>query len=118
MSIELQGLDRITKKIDAMRHKIAHLEHSDIPHELSDWQVADVHRHKPFTLHTRTGAKTRFRPHSKYEMHRHQLAMRRILKHHGVLRLPSTRPILRQVMIDRLRERMTKMLHDKLRWGG
>jgi hypothetical protein len=116
VSVSLEGLDRVTKKIDGMRFKIRHLEHVDVPHEMRDWETGDVHRHAPGTHRTRLGGKVLFRPHSRYEMARHRAAMRRILKHHGILRPPSTRPILRQIMIDRLRERMTRLVSEKLQW--
>jgi hypothetical protein len=116
VSVSLEGLDRVTAKIDGMKRKIAHLEHVDIVNEVRDWETQDVNRKHPGAHRTRFGAKVLFRPHSRYEMARHRAAMRRILKHHGILRPPSTRPILRQVMIDRLRERMTKMFHEKIQW--
>jgi hypothetical protein len=48
-------------------------------------------------------------------MKRHHLAELR-LKREGITRSYSQRPILRQVMKDRLRERLTHMLHEKLKW--
>jgi hypothetical protein len=115
LSITLQGLDRITNRLDAMRHKVQHVQHVDIAHEMADWEVQDVHRHRPGMHHTRIGARTKFRPHSRYEMRRHQQALRRLSKR-SIMRLASTRPILRQVMIERLRERMVAMLDNKLKW--
>jgi hypothetical protein len=114
--IALLGLDRVARKIDGMRYKIRHLEHVDIVHEMRDWEVETVNRKRPGTRHIRLGGKVLFRPHSKFEMKRHQLAVRRLIKHGGTVRPASTRPILRQMLIDRLRERMTHLLREKLKW--
>jgi hypothetical protein len=48
-------------------------------------------------------------------MQRHQRALRHLARQH-VMVLRSTRPILRQAMIDRLRERITTMFHERIRW--
>jgi hypothetical protein len=116
LHIELEGLDKITQRLDAMHRKIRHLEHVDAVHEMRDWEVENVHRHAPGARRMRLGAKVLFRPHSRYEMRRHQLAMRRLIQRGGTVRPPSTRPILRQVLVDQLRERMTTLLSEKLKW--
>lgn len=116
LTVELKGLDRVEKRLDAMRSKLRHLRAADIPHEMGDFETEDVHRHAPGVHRTRTGAKSKFRPHSRYEMMRHRRAVRRIFKERGIVRPASTRPILRQVMIDRLRERMKTMSQEKIKW--
>jgi hypothetical protein len=48
-------------------------------------------------------------------MRRHMIAKRRLARH-GIVRPPSTRPILRQVLKDRLRERIAAMIKEKIHW--
>jgi hypothetical protein len=115
IGIDVQGLDRIVNRIDGMREKIQHFEHVDIPHEFADWETQDMHRHAPGVRHTRGGAKSLWRAHSRYEVRRHKLAQRRYLKR-GVHPTYSSRPVVRLQMIDRLHERMVRMLNEKLRW--
>jgi hypothetical protein len=116
LSISIQGLDKVTEKLESMRRKVRHLEHTDVVHEMRDWEVEDMHRHNPGAKHIRLGDKVLIRAHSRYEVRRHQLAVRRLIKHGGAVRPSSTRPILRQMLIDRLHERMTRLLHEKLKW--
>jgi hypothetical protein len=144
MSIEVKiDTDSVIKRIDAMRIKIAHMKRIDIGQELSEWQVEDMHRHRPFTMRRRAAgeASTKIRPHSLLEMlksegvalslkeRRHLLTgVRRNLKRprmhkrHRPLVLRehrhwSMRPILRQELIDRLIDRVGQMVHEKLTWG-
>jgi len=142
IDVNVINVDAVIKRIDDMRSKIAHMKRIDIGQELSEWQVQDLHRHRPFTMRVRREgiAKTKIRPHSLLEMlksegvalsvkeQRHYLtAVRRNLKrprkhkrHRALVyrehRHWSTRPILRQPLIDRLWERVQEMVSEKLTW--
>jgi len=132
-------LARLTGMLDQIRH----VKRVDVGAELSTWQTDDMHRHRPFTMRSRGRgtATTKVRPHSLYEMRQSEMASRRFLRataryqkfiasgRRRPKRKPryisiaesgyrkwSTRPILREVLLARLRERMDALLAHKLRW--
>ena len=79
ITIQLDGLKAIDHRLESMVEAIDDLQHHGIPDELSEWQRSDVHRKRAFTKHTRSGARTLFRPHSRYEsMHRRRFARKLI----------------------------------------
>ena len=39
--------------VDAMVKKLSHFRRVDIGQEMSDWQVEDMNRHRPFTMRSR-----------------------------------------------------------------
>jgi hypothetical protein len=126
--------------IKRMHARVEHFKRVDIGAELSEWQVEDMHRHRPFTMRARAAgrASTVVRPHSLYEMlksegvrleQRQLRHVRRGLKKH--LRHPlqrpsrmrlrehrhwSTRPILRSLLMQDLASRYTELLAEKLKW--
>jgi hypothetical protein len=115
--------------LNGMLRKIDHFGRVGIGQELSNWQVDDMHRGRPFTLRNRSRktAKTSVRPHSRYEVNRSRKAQRRIVRRlrrkGGLLSLPvqpkqpwSTRPILRAELLARLHERMGEALRRELQW--
>jgi len=113
--VQLPDTRHVVAQLEGMVKKIHELERHGVVNEVRDWETQDVHRKRPGARHTRNGARVYFRPHSRYEMRRHMLNIRR-LKRHGVMVMPSTRPILRRVMIDRLWDRMTALVNGALTW--
>jgi hypothetical protein len=123
-------------KVNGMLAKIDHFKRVDIGTGLSEFQVQDMHRHRPFTMRSRAKgqATTKIRPHSLFEMKRSIKAQRRVLRVHkslaagkrvrrkslGALRYErtSTRPILREEMYSVLMERMIRLRDEKLKWSG
>jgi hypothetical protein len=117
ISFKIDGLDEALETLADMEQKIHHFG-TDIRHELSDWQVADMHRKKPGTRKLPHGGYTIIRPHSRYEMRRSRLATRKHFLRTAVTQLrTTTRPILREILLDQLRDRMTALLRDKLHFG-
>jgi len=134
VEIKIEGLEELSGTIGAMIGLIDHYKRVDIGQELSDWQVNDMHRHKPFTMRARAkgSATTKVRPHSLFEMKRstraHRQLMRRLRarrkKGGGIVFIPmlvehrhwSTRDILRREMIDSLADRMHRLKEQKLGW--
>jgi len=117
--------------VDAMVKKLSHFRRVDIGQEMSDWQVEDMNRHRPFTMRSRAKgrAATVVRPHSLYEVKqrarpvkKYERAIRRLLRGKKVRKLPelphrtSTRPYLRDVLYQQLQERMQRLLREKLQW--
>jgi hypothetical protein len=115
--------------ITAMLHQIDHFGRVGIGTEMSDWQVEDMHRHRPFTMRNRSQKKasTMVRPHSRYEVNRSRMAQRRIARRarrkSGPLAVAaqpqartSTRPILRAELLVGFTKRMTEAMHEKLQW--
>jgi hypothetical protein len=140
IKIEFDGdsLTEVQHAVGHMLQSIDHLKSVDIGHELSEWQVEDLHRNKPFTMRYRRAgrAETVIRPHSLFEMKRsvryqrtrgRRLARllgrgtsRAFLKAQGLFHSfqpsMSQREILRAEMLERLTERLAEMLKEKLRW--
>jgi hypothetical protein len=58
----------VEKRLQAMRNKIVYLKRVGIGQEMSEWQVEDLHRNRPFTMRSRARgmATTVVRPHSLY----------------------------------------------------
>jgi hypothetical protein len=113
----------IEKRLWKMRHRIRHVKQVEIGAVMSEWQVDDLHRHRPHTKRARRigRAETLIRPHSRYEMKRSRKftarEVRRAKRRNvspAVLRT-STRPILRAVMDERLQERYQEMMRS-IRW--
>jgi hypothetical protein len=115
--------------LNDMQRKINHFGRVGIGEEMSNWQVEDMHRHRPFTKRNR-GAKTvatLVRPHSRFEVNRSRKSQRRIVRRvrrRGELltlvaqqtRPTSTRPILRAELLVKLHERMGQAMREKLQW--
>jgi hypothetical protein len=115
--------------IGAMVRQLRHFGQVGIGTVMSDWQVEDMHRNRPFTKRN-GGAKTAstlVRPHSRYEVNRARKAQRRVARRarkHGQLltlvsqpdRPRSTRPILRAELEMKLHERMSEALRKQLQW--
>jgi hypothetical protein len=113
-----------------MLAKIDHFKRVDIGAGLSDFQTQDMHRHRPFTMRSRTKglAVTKIRPHSLYEMQHSQkvtMRLRRYLRSTAKRRRKkpprfyayySQRPILREDLFAVLDERMTNLLNEKIKW--
>ena len=91
-------------------------EARDFGDEFASWQTDDVHRKHADVRHTRSGVRTTFRPHSRYEMMRRRRSARRLIRRGRYVPRWSTRPILRQQLLDELYERIVKMLHEKFKW--
>src|SRR5215475_9907923 len=124
----------VQKRMDDMLAKIEHVRRYDLKNTMSDWQVQDMHRHKPFTMRWLKAFKvqTKVRPHSLYETERSaryqrreggriiRLAARGSRRAGPVFRAfepkTSTRPILRTELEYRLMERMREMIQEKLTW--
>lgn len=134
LNIDLEGLEEVRHSINRMAQSLEHLRTVDLGHELSEWQVQDVGRNKPFTMKYRRAGRavTIFRPHSWKQMKRSgryqrrgqravlRLAARPSLKAaHAVGRfqaLTSTLPILREELVEKLGERLVEMAKEQLQW--
>jgi hypothetical protein len=117
LNFSFDGLSEITNKLEEMEGKIKSLEHEGLVDETRNWEVQDVHRHRPGAKRMRGGgARVIFRPHSRYEMMKSRRAVRKLFRRGRYIYKRSIRPILRQVMIDRLKERVSELLSEKLKW--
>jgi hypothetical protein len=106
------------RRITDMLRKVRHFKAVDIGQEMSAWQTEDMHRKRPYTKRNRRRgvASTVIRPHSRYEMgHRRRVARRLIRKGRYVPRY-SSRPILRDALLERLQSRLDILIANKLTW--
>jgi hypothetical protein len=130
-TFEIANADAIAKTVGKMIGSITYFGGVEMPKELSDWQTQDVHRKRPGTKRSRwrrgsTQVQTLFRPHSRYETTRSQLHQRRLLRRlrrtkrrviTDFIQLKrSTRPILRESLIEQLRNRMVTALFETISW--
>jgi hypothetical protein len=127
ISIDTKAL---SERLGVMIAKIDHFKRVDIGQGLSDFQTADMHRDKPFTMRSRAKgmATTKIRPHSLYEVKKAERTRRKVIRRFAkatsispaVARAYlqySSRPILRSEMYDVLGTRMTTLLAEKVTWG-
>jgi hypothetical protein len=137
-NIDIDGLAEAQHAIGHMLQSIDHLKRVDLGHELSEWQVEDLHRNRPFTMRYRRAgrAETVIRPHSLFEMKRgiryQRTRGRRLARllgrrtkrswvkaeslFHSFQPQTSQREILRQEMLERLSERLLEMGQEHLKW--
>src|SRR6516162_7993565 len=134
IDIDPKTLEEVRHSINRMAQSLEHLRTVDLGHELSQWQVEDVGRAKPFTMKFRRAgiARTIFRPHSWKQVRksiayqrRGGRALARLVRHpsrkaaaaYGAFQpLTSTRPYLRPELVEQLAERLLEMAQEKLRW--
>jgi len=131
----------LEKRFTRMAEKIDHFKRNTMGSVMSDWQVEDMHRDKPFTMRWRAQgrAQTVVRPHSLYEMIKSQgvllpvkqqrRAIKGLRKNQLTYKLRrgfykslrehrrwSTRDILRKELIDMLMAREWNALQLNLKW--
>jgi hypothetical protein len=127
ISIDTKSLSR---RLQVMIYKIDRFKRVGIGQGLSEFQVDDMHRDRPFTMRSRAKglATTVIRPHSLYEVKQSAKtrgrAVRRFSKSTGVSKAVareylkySSRPILRSEMYEVLEARMHRLLREKIVWG-
>lgn len=125
-SLSIENADGAADVLQDMLNKINHFKAVDIGEVMSNWQTADMHRHRPFTMRARRAgrATTIVRPHSRYEVIRSERTQRRIARRikKGLPNLTpfqvhtSMRPILREELIDTLSQRLNDAASEKLVW--
>jgi hypothetical protein len=106
------------KRLDDMLRKVRHFKAVDIGQELSAWQTEDMHRKRPYTKRNRRRgvASTVIRPHSRFEMGHRRRVARRLIRKGRYLPRWSSRPILRDVLLERLQNRLDILVANKLTW--
>src|SRR6516225_11183838 len=79
IDVDPKTLEEVRHSINRMAQSIEHLKTVDLGRELSEWQVQDVGRSKPFTMRFRKAgrARTVFRPHSWKQVKKSILYQRR-----------------------------------------
>ena len=138
IEIDPKTLEEVRHSINRMAQSIEHLKTVDLGRELSEWQVQDVGRSKPFTMRFRKAgrARTVFRAHSWKQIRRSTAYQRRggslltralgrrtrkgylraMATYHAFQPLTSTLPILREELIEQLGTRLVEMAKEQLKW--
>lgn len=121
VEIDQNDLQRIEHRIDAVIHSLDHFARTDMGRVMSDWQIQDMHRHRPFTMRSRHKVQTKVRPHSLREMlgakrYQAKLAGKRVPRRRHPRAHSSTRPILRIELLTKLYAQMTEKLRDLIHW--
>ena len=137
-TIDVENLEGVRHSVNRMLQSLEHLRTVDLGHELSQWQVQDVGRSKPFTMKYRPAgrAQTVFRPHSWKQVRKSSAYQRRggsllsralgrrtrkgylraMARYHAFQPLTSTLPILREELIEQLGTRLVEMAKEQLKW--
>jgi hypothetical protein len=135
ITISAEGADAFVKTIGKMIGRITYFGGVEMPKEMSDWQVDDVHRKRPGTKRSRwragsTKVQTLFRPHSRFETERSALYQRRLMRRvrrvgttkrfkqiNDYIQLKrSSRPILRDSLVRELEDRMVTAMSETISW--
>ena len=138
IDIDPKTLEDVKYSINKMAQSLEHLRTVDLGRELSEWQVQDVGRNKPFTMRFRKAgrARTVFRPHSWKQVKKSILYQRRggkllpvalgrrtrkgfltaMARYHAFQPITSTRPYLRPELVEQLAERLMEMAREQLQW--
>jgi hypothetical protein len=131
-TLEVNGADALAKAVGTMIGRITYFGGVEMPKELSDWQVDDMHRKRPATKRSRwrrgsTRVQTLVRQHSRFETERSTLYQRRLLRRlrratgrriitdHIQLRR-SVRPVLRESLVEQLRNLMAQAMQETISW--
>lgn len=124
--VKIDGIDPLLKKIDAFSQQIKALQQA-VPQELVAWQREDMRRRYPNVetataeneIAASTEIRARSREPSKDTHHQgpkqHLIARPGPRQHRGRLP-PSTRPILREELKQKLHDRMTKLTAEAMKW--
>jgi hypothetical protein len=134
IDVDPKTLEEVQHSINRMAQSIEHLKTVDLGRELSEWQVQDVGRSKPFTMRFRKAgrAQTVFRPHAWKQVIRSRRYQRsggrklaRLVLHPSrkaaaafgrFQSITSTLPILREELVEKLGERLLEMAKEQLKW--
>jgi hypothetical protein len=113
--------EKIIERFDAMTEKLDTFGATDMPNELTAWQVEDMHRRYPETKVEEDQASTEIFPRSRTyaQTHPHRVAKpRRQIAAMPVLRRQTKlqHPVLRQALLDMLHTRMATLLNGKITW--
>jgi hypothetical protein len=138
--IKIDGVDQLLKKLDGFGKQIGELQQS-MPQELVDWQRDDMRRKYPNlkvdSSGNETAASTEIWPHSRLETQeerarrqhagpkqrgpvsstpkQHRIVHPGPKQHRGPVPR-STRPILRQELERKLRDRMIRLTSEAMKW--
>jgi hypothetical protein len=122
MEVEIEGMAKLTARFDSMVEKLNNFGKHAMPDELTNWQSEDMKRHFPNTEtpDDKTAA-TEIFPRSRIpSQHKRPSAAARLVPlarpKGGSKPPPSTRPILREELWNKLCERMDALLGNKLTW--
>jgi hypothetical protein len=131
---EVANADALARTVGSMIGRITYMGGVEMPKELSDWQVQDMHRKRPATKRSRwrrgsTNAQTLVRAHSRLETEKSTRYQRRLLRRlrratgrrviSDFIQLRrSTRPVLRESLVEQLQNRMVRALRETISWGS
>ena len=131
-TFEVANADAVTNTVGKMIGRITYFGGVEVPKELSDWQVQDMHRKRPATTRSRwrrgsTKAQTLVRQHSRFETEKSTRYQRRLLRRlrratgrrvivDFIQLRRSTRPVLRESLLEQLRNRMSRAMRETVSW--
>jgi hypothetical protein len=122
-------LEPFYKTLDATLERIQQFPGTDMPEELTVWQVEDMRRTYPNTVIEQNSCYTEIWPRSRvrkayvptgHPRGRPVKALARPPKTGGVRQVMARRPVLRAQLEKQLYDRMGKTLFEKVKWmvGG
>jgi hypothetical protein len=123
ITIEVVNADALLGKFNALEKRIDELPKSTVPEELTAWQKEDMNRQWPNTEMASDGAATNVWSRSRLELKGEQRPRpkRRIYTRRAQMPSkrpgPSSRPILRDVLKQKLIDRMCALLRKTTQWA-
>jgi len=126
ITIQAVNADALLAKFNALQQRVAALPGTAVPAELTAWQTEDMNRKFPNTEPDGSGAATDIWPRSRLELEgkRPRPASARYTARGGIParrtglgNVPAHRPILRDVLWDKLVERMMDLLRKTMTWA-
>jgi hypothetical protein len=104
-------------KLDAMSKELVLFEFH-MREEMTAWQTEDMRRRYPNTTMRDNVVQTSVWPTTRLaaKKKKKRSVVRRVVGGGGVKRPKSARPILRPQLVDKLNERMTKLMVERLSW--
>jgi hypothetical protein len=121
-TIEIEGAEAVNKTLDTMAAKIDELGKQDMARELTAWQSEDMKRRFPNTSQDDDKTvSTEIFPRSRLSKQRKPTLFTKpvrqvYVKPPGIKQIASTRPILRDELWIKLRERMNALMSETLKW--
>lgn len=107
--------------LERMQEKIRQVGHEMLPEQLTAWQHEDMRRQHPktetpgfFSAETTIYPRSHTYGKAGGTVRRSRMPRARLIRPQPGT--SSARPILREALYDKLRERMNKMLSDNLKW--
>jgi hypothetical protein len=125
ISLSVENVGKIADRLEALAERMSTLVGTDLPAEVQNWQIEDMHRQYPETATSGNSAGTTVWPTSRtaLQMRTHSPGVKPLIRRRkrarprtGAGRAGAARPILREELVERFNSRMLRLGQEKIRW--